>query len=344
MLIAHPMETGFRAGPDGKRLPRDILRRFTCRYLGEVVVAVDLYPADRGESLPRVRGARGRDRSADLHLGRRRRLRADRDRDARRRRMSASRAVAALLALAAACAARARSPTRAAPASTSWDRRRRRCSATIRRTRRCCGSAKARRCGRARPAARIAPAPTATATRRRRCAASRRAIPRSTRRSTGRSRSASASGCAARATSRATAFAPESDPRLALEAFVALQSRGLPIAPPDDPRLAASRERGRALWQTRIGQLDLACAQCHDANAGRRLGGSTIPAGAPDRAIRSTGSSGRASGSLERRLRGCMTGVRAEPAAYGSSDLVDLQAWLAWRARGMLVESPGVRP
>ena len=27
-LIAHPMETGFRVAADGKRVPRDILRRF----------------------------------------------------------------------------------------------------------------------------------------------------------------------------------------------------------------------------------------------------------------------------------------------------------------------------
>ncbi len=35
----------------------------------------------------------------------------------------------------------------------------------------------------------------------------------------------------------ATALAPESRALLSLEAYVALQSRGLPIAPPDDPRL-----------------------------------------------------------------------------------------------------------
>lgn len=45
VLIAHPMETGFRAGPDGRRVPRDILRRFTCRLDGEVVFAAELFPA-----------------------------------------------------------------------------------------------------------------------------------------------------------------------------------------------------------------------------------------------------------------------------------------------------------
>ncbi len=44
-LIAHPMETGYRAGADGRTLPRDIIRRFTCRYNGEVVFSAELYPA-----------------------------------------------------------------------------------------------------------------------------------------------------------------------------------------------------------------------------------------------------------------------------------------------------------
>lgn len=44
-LIAHPMETGFRVGADGRRVPRDVLRRFTCRFDGEVVFAAELFPA-----------------------------------------------------------------------------------------------------------------------------------------------------------------------------------------------------------------------------------------------------------------------------------------------------------
>jgi sulfur-oxidizing protein SoxZ len=44
-LIAHPMETGFRVGADGRVVPRDILRRFTCRYDGEVVFVAELHPA-----------------------------------------------------------------------------------------------------------------------------------------------------------------------------------------------------------------------------------------------------------------------------------------------------------
>lgn len=43
--IAHPMETGYRPGSDGKRLQRDIIQRFSCRYDGETVFTADLYPA-----------------------------------------------------------------------------------------------------------------------------------------------------------------------------------------------------------------------------------------------------------------------------------------------------------
>jgi sulfur-oxidizing protein SoxZ len=44
-LVAHPMETGYRPGADGKVLERDIIRRFTCRYNGEIVFAAELHQA-----------------------------------------------------------------------------------------------------------------------------------------------------------------------------------------------------------------------------------------------------------------------------------------------------------
>lgn len=142
---------------------------------------------------------------------------------------------------------------------------------------------------------------------------------------------------------QASAWPAESEPLVSLEAFVALQSRGTPIAPPVDVRLAQARARGEALFRERVGALDIACAQCHDDLAGRRLGGSPIPQAHP------TGYpiyrlEWQALGTLERRIRGCYAGVRAQPPAYGSADLVDLQAYLAGRAAGMIIESPGVRP
>jgi sulfur-oxidizing protein SoxA len=39
-----------------------------------------------------------------------------------------------------------------------------------------------------------------------------------------------------------------------------------------------------------------------------------------------------------------MTGMRTEPYEFGSSDIVDLELYLKWRARDMKVEAPAVRP
>ncbi len=49
-------------------------------------------------------------------------------------------------------------------------------------------------------------------------------------------------------------------------------------------------------------------------------------------------------GSLTRRLRNCMAGVRAEPFAAGAPEWVELELYLAQRARGMPIETPAVRP
>jgi sulfur-oxidizing protein SoxA len=130
---------------------------------------------------------------------------------------------------------------------------------------------------------------------------------------------------------------------LALGAWLGLLSRGQPIAPPADARLAALQAEGRALWSQRLGQLNLACTHCHDHHAGQRLGGAVIPQGHP------TGYpiyrlEWQGLGSLQRRLRACLTGVRAEPFAPGARAWLALEAWLMRRAAGMPVETPAVRP
>lgn len=44
-LVAHPMETGHRADHEGRVVPRNIIRRFSCRYDGETVFSADLHAA-----------------------------------------------------------------------------------------------------------------------------------------------------------------------------------------------------------------------------------------------------------------------------------------------------------
>jgi sulfur-oxidizing protein SoxA len=130
---------------------------------------------------------------------------------------------------------------------------------------------------------------------------------------------------------------------LSLMAFVANQSRGMPIAPPQDARLTPFREQGTAIWARRQGQLNLSCAICHDDNAGKQLAGVTIPEAHP------TGYpiyrlEWQALGSLKRRLRNCLVGVRAEAYPYEALEYVALEVFLMDRAKGMMFEAPGVRP
>lgn len=140
----------------------------------------------------------------------------------------------------------------------------------------------------------------------------------------------------------AAAFPFESRELLGLTALIARQSRGAPITS-RDPRLEPVIEAGRALYRQRQGQLNLACAHCHDDNWGGKLAGNPIPQGHP------TGYpvyrlEWQALGSLQRRLRNCLSGMRAENFPLGSPELLALETYLMWRARGMRMESPGVRP
>jgi sulfur-oxidizing protein SoxA len=142
---------------------------------------------------------------------------------------------------------------------------------------------------------------------------------------------------------QALPFAREGRELIALSTYIGRQSRGMPITPPDDARLEPFRARGEALYRQRIGQLNFSCANCHDDNAGQKLASAVIPqahpTGYPIYRLEWQGM-----GSLQRRLRGCFIGVRAEPYPYGAEEYVALELFLMSRAKGMEVETPAVRP
>ncbi|HEX8828684.1 MAG TPA: sulfur oxidation c-type cytochrome SoxA [Xanthobacteraceae bacterium] len=142
---------------------------------------------------------------------------------------------------------------------------------------------------------------------------------------------------------KAPAWPFESKELLALTTYIARQSRGLPIAVVADAQSKPFIAAGRAIFEGRQGQLNIACAQCHDDNWGKRLAGNLVPQAQP------TGYpiyrlEWQEVGSLQRRLRDCMTAMRAEPYDYGAPELVDLEFYLMWRARGLKMETPAVRP
>jgi len=116
---------------------------------------------------------------------------------------------------------------------------------------------------------------------------------------------------------KATPFPAESKELLALDAYVSRQSRGLPIEAGSDERSKPFLEKGRALFNERQGQLNLSCAQCHDDNWGQKLAGAPIPQGHPN-GYPLYRLEWQTLGSLQRRLRNCLVGMRAEPYSFGA--------------------------
>lgn len=138
-------------------------------------------------------------------------------------------------------------------------------------------------------------------------------------------------------------YAPESTELLALSALLGLQSRGAGLRIDLTPATRQQAERGEQLFNTRMGQINLSCAHCHEERAGLLLGGVVIPQGHP------TGYpiyrlEWQSMGSLQRRLRNCMIGMRAAPYEFGAEELKQLELFLQFRARGMVVETPAIRP
>ncbi len=134
----------------------------------------------------------------------------------------------------------------------------------------------------------------------------------------------------------------ESDELLALTAYVAHQSRGMPVNVVVDWQNRRNFERGREMYHRRNGQMNLSCAHCHDANWGKKLGPETISQGHGN-AYPIYRLEWQTAGSLQRRFRSCLSGVRAEMLPYGAPEYLDLELYFAWRANGLPVETPGVR-
>jgi len=140
----------------------------------------------------------------------------------------------------------------------------------------------------------------------------------------------------------APALSRESDELLALTAYVAYQSRGLPLAASIEGPAREAFDRGRKFYTQRHGQMNLACTQCHDENWGKRLLVETISQGQPN-AFPAYRLEWQSLGSLQRRIRACLFGVRAQMPPPGAPELTDVELYLAWRAQGLPLESPGVR-
>ena len=134
----------------------------------------------------------------------------------------------------------------------------------------------------------------------------------------------------------------ESPEMLAMTAMIGMQSRGMPMGVQTDGPMAEWVERGKELYYTRVGQLDLACSNCHEDNHGQMIRADHLSMGMingfPTYRFKWQGL-----GSLHRRFSGCMKQVRATPYKRGSDEFLALEAYLASRGAGLGIETPAVR-
>ena len=134
----------------------------------------------------------------------------------------------------------------------------------------------------------------------------------------------------------------ESDELLALTSYVAKQSEGVAIDVDITGEASAAYEIGKDYFLTRRGQFNLSCQQCHTENRGQQLRGDTISQGHGN-GFPAYRLEWQSLGSLQRRLRDCDTGVRAEPLPFGDPTYIAVELFLAARAQGLEMESPAVR-
>jgi sulfur-oxidizing protein SoxA len=141
---------------------------------------------------------------------------------------------------------------------------------------------------------------------------------------------------------KASVWPYESDELLALSLAVTFTSRGMPLQAQIDGAAKSHFENGQRIFTTRQGQMNLACTNCHDQHYGQKLYTDPLSQGQPN-GYPLYRIDWQRIASLERRLRFCYTGVRAEIPPWGHTDIRDISLYLMWRGQGLLVEAPAVR-
>jgi sulfur-oxidizing protein SoxA len=125
-------------------------------------------------------------------------------------------------------------------------------------------------------------------------------------------------------------------------ALISLQSRGMPINVATDGPVADIAAKGKELYYTRVGQLDMSCANCHEDNYGNMIRADHLSQGQingfPTYRLKNAKLN-----SVHARFKGCMKNIRAQPYGQGSPEFQALELYVASRGNGLAVEAPSVR-
>ena len=128
----------------------------------------------------------------------------------------------------------------------------------------------------------------------------------------------------------------------AMEALISVQSRGLPVNVAIDGPARETWEKGKEIYYTRYGQLELSCANCHEENYGNHIRADHLSQGQingfPTYRLKNTKLN-----QVQARFKGCVRDTRAETFNPGSPEFIALELYVASRGNGLSVSAPSVR-
>ena len=140
----------------------------------------------------------------------------------------------------------------------------------------------------------------------------------------------------------AEAWKYDSGDAVSMEALITSVGRGTPVQVAIDGPAAEYWEKGKELYYTRTGILDLSCASCHEENYGNYIRADHLSQGQvngfPTYRLKNAKLNG-----IHNRFKGCIRDTRAETYSEGSPEFIALELYVKSRGNGLSVEGPAVR-
>lgn len=128
----------------------------------------------------------------------------------------------------------------------------------------------------------------------------------------------------------------------AMNALITLQSRGMPVNVAIDGPAQSMWERGKEMYYTRTGQLEMSCANCHEDNYDLHIRADHLSQGQingfPVYRLKNAKLN-----SVHARFKGCVRDTRAQTYKPGSEDFLALELYVTSRGNGLSVEGPSIR-
>ncbi|THD84990.1 sulfur oxidation c-type cytochrome SoxA [Aliigemmobacter aestuarii] len=138
------------------------------------------------------------------------------------------------------------------------------------------------------------------------------------------------------------AWGTTSSPMKDMVSLISMQSRGEVVNVAIDGPAAAFWEKGKEIYYTRYGQLEMSCANCHEDNYGNMIRADHLSQGQvngmPVYRLKDAGVV-----TAQQRFVGCVRDTRAETFKAGSDEFKALELYVASRGNGLSVEGVGVR-